>query len=134
MKYRRPIILAFTALLVLSLVLGGCDIHSDTLDAQMQKAITALNQKDTDTLRQLLPDEGLDEDGFLSDAAQLYEIWQPCDPSSARLIQLNISRTADQTITRGIYSVPENEQYNCIQLVFTESKGGASCLNSFHLG
>lgn len=134
MKYKRPKILFIFPLLIALLVLGGCTIHNDTLDAQMQKIITALNEKDTDTLRQMLPDDGIEEEQFLSDVEQLYSIWTPMDPSEARLIQLNVTKSPEQTVIRGIYSVPETSQYNCVQLISVEPKGESAVLNNFNVG
>lgn len=134
MKYTRTVMALLASLLFMVLVLAGCTTRNDKLDAQMQMAITALNQKDTDTLRQMLPAEGIDKKEFLSGLEQIYNNWEPCDPSEARLIQLNITKTTDQTITRGVYAVPGNDQYNCIQLVYVESEDGTSSLNGFHLG
>ena len=134
MKYRHQLIVISAFLLALSLVLGGCAIHNEMLDAQMQKTVTALNQKDTDTLRRMLPADGMDEESFLSDVEQLYSVWVPVDPSDAKLIQLNVTKSPDQTVTRGVYSVPGNEQYNCFQLIYVEMKDGTSVLNRFDLG
>lgn len=134
MKYNRPLVLVLASLLLLAFVLCGCTIHNETLDTQMQKAVTALNQKDTDALRQMLPADSVDEDAFLSDIEQLYSVWVPVDPSEAKLIQLNVTKSADQTVTRGVYSVPGNEQYNCFQLICVKAKDGTAALNRFDLG
>lgn len=134
MKHKKPLMFVLASLLLLFFILSGCAIHNETLDAQMQKAVTALNQKDTDTLRQMLPVDGIDEDAFLSDIEQLYSVWVPVDPSEAKLIQLNVTKSADQTVTRGVYSVPGNEQYNCFQLICVKEKDGAAALSRFDLG
>ena len=134
MTCKRPLILVITSLLLLTFILCGCTIHNETLDIQMQKAVTALNQKDTDALRQMLPIDSVDEETFLSDLEQLYSVWVPVNPSEVKLIQLNVTKSADQTVTRGVYSVPGNEQYNCFQLICVKAKDGTAALNRFDLG
>ncbi len=134
MKYKRLIFVVLTGILILSLVLSGCAIHNETLDAQMQKAISALNQKDNDALRQMLPVDGIDEEAFQADLEQLYNVWVPTDPSEAKLVQLNVIKSPDQTGMRGVYLVPGNEQYNCVQLIYIETKDGTDALNRIELG
>ncbi len=122
---KRFLALCLLGILVLGcLGLSGCGIKNETLDQQMTRMVTALNEGDEAAFTAMLyPGMGKEYD-LHALFAQLEEYWAPVAPEELSLVSFHINAGTKGKTSEGVYAVPGNEKINTLLLVYAETEDG----------
>lgn len=121
-----------TLILVIACALCGCSFKNETLDAEMAKAVTNLNVRDGEALfGQFYPI--IEKDAFLEALDPIYAVWQETDPSTVKLVNINIKKNSvngePQKIIQGVYALDLGETPYYLSLVYLEKAGESGLYN-----
>ena len=120
---KRCFALCLLGILVLGcLGLAGCGIKHETLDEQMTRMVTALNEGDEAAFAALLY-PGMEKEYDLHEFfSQLEEYWVPVSPEELSLVSFNIYTGTNGKSSQGMYAVPGNEKINTLLLAYAETE------------
>lgn len=123
---KRFLALCLLGILVLGcLGLSGCGIKNETLDQQMTRMVTALNEGDEAAFTAMLY-PGMEKEYDLHALfAQLEEYWAPVSPEELPLVSFHINAGTKGKTSEGVYAVPGNEKINTLLLVYAETEDGS---------
>lgn len=123
---KRNCILGFLCLLLCCLLLTGCSekMKSDTLDAQLEQVLDALNRGDEEAFLTLFypgADSQLDLHQFY---AQFRDVWIPTEQNQTELVRYNVNSSSKQTYFQGIYRLPRSDEYSHLEIDYLETEEG----------
>ena len=130
---RRILAVCLLGILVLGcLGLSGCGMKHKTLDEQMARMVTALNEGDEAAFTVLLY-PGMEKKYDLHELfTQLEEYWVPTAPEELSLVSFNIYTGTGGKSSQGMYAVPGNERINTLVLTYSETEEGTG-VNTIYL-
>lgn len=133
MQGRKKFAVLTAAILCFCLFLSGCGLKSETLDAQLDLVLSALNRDDRDAFVALLyPGLGSEsdmEEGY----RQIREVWIPTERESVKLVRYNFNASSGQKMYQGIYQLPRSDEYGYLEIVYLET-AERSGLVGLHMG
>lgn len=120
--------IALAAVLLLTLVLGGCSFKNKVLDGQMEIVLACLNNQDAETLYQRMYPGIVDEQTFSAGLKQIQEIWQPTQQEDVKLVRLNVNTSIKADYSeknyQGVYKLTLNDEPYYVYLYYAETSEG----------
>ena len=133
MRRKKKLAVLMAAVLACCLFLSGCAVKNETLDAQLDRTLAALNQDDREAFFALLY-PGLESNIDLDEGyRQIREIWIPTERENVELVRYNVNASPQQKAYQGIYRLPRSDEFAYLEIDYLETKEGRG-LVGLHMG
>ena len=129
----RKWIALIVALGLLAVMLSGCSFKNKVLDAQMEMALAALNDGNSEKMYQLIYPGAMEERAFDEGFDQIMQAWQEKQPEDLKLVRfyVNSKVQADfrQKTYEGIYKMTLGDESCYIYLLYADTSEGSGIVN-----
>ena len=125
---RKEYGLLLALLLLCSLVLSGCALKNDTLDAQMGRVLDVLNRGDEEAFAALFYPDIASDSELYEIFGQFREVWTPTAIEQVTLVSYNVNSAPGKKDFRGIYELPRSDEYSHMELHYLETGEGSGLL------
>ena len=130
---QKKLAILMAAVLACCLFLSGCTVKNETLDAQLDRTLAALNQDDREAFLALLY-PGVESEADLEEGyRQIREIWIPTAREDVELVKYNVNASSQQKAYQGIYRLPRTDEFGYLEIDYLETKEGRG-LVGLHMG
>ncbi len=118
---KSPLLLCL--LLVCTLLLAGCSLKNETLDAQMEQVLDALDQNDEEAFVALFY-PGIQDKELRLMYSQFRDVWTPLERDQIKLVSYSTHSAKAQKDYRGLYQLPRSDEYSHLEINYLETEDG----------